>query len=230
MNERRGTPEAPIRILIVDDDGIVRSALATYAGTTSTLDVVGTCENGAEAVAAVDDAPVDVVVMDVRMPVMDGITAAREIRLRHGNTRVLLLTSFDDDDTMINALGAGASGFLLKDSSPKALVDAIHAVFEGASVVSPEPLGRLIKQQVADQQEALSGPGHPRVDLSERELLILQMLCQAYSNAEIATLLFVSGSTVKTHVSTIMMKLGVTSRLKAVVRAYEWGLIGRGDT
>jgi DNA-binding NarL/FixJ family response regulator len=218
--------EGPIRVIVVDDDGIVRDALVAFAQASPDLEVVGAYQNGAEAVAAVDADPVDVVLMDIRMPVMDGITAAERIRRTHEHTRVLLLTSFDEDNYMVEALGAGASGFLLKDASPRAVVDAVRAVREGTTVISPEPLGRLLRGRSDRTPERLPPP---HVDLSARELEILRLLCRALSNSEIANLLHVSESTVKSHVSAIMNKLLVTSRLKAVVRAYEWGLVERSE-
>lgn len=224
MSEERR--REPIRVIIVDDDAIVRSALEAYASASPDIEVLGSFENGAEAVAAAGRLPVDVVLMDIRMPVLDGISAAAEIRAASNRTKILLLTSFDEDDYALNALRSGASGFLLKDASPRALVDAVRAVHEGNTVVSPEPLGRILKSPDAGRPAAPSR--RPRsVDLSARELDILRLLCQAHSNAEIAESLYLSESTVKTHVSAIMGKLMVKSRLKAVVRAYEWGLVER---
>ena len=221
------SPQPPIRIIVVDDDAIVRSALAAYAGAASDVEVVGVYQNGADAVAAVAADPVDVVLMDVRMPVLDGITAAGRIRRDSPRTKVLLLTSFDEDDYMVSALRVGASGFLLKDASPKTVVDAVHAVHGGATVISPEPLSRLVRTR--DAAMPAKRPTPPHVDLSPRELDILRLLCQALTNAEIAERLFLAESTVKTHVSAIMNKLQVTTRLKAVVRAYEWGLVQRAS-
>lgn len=216
--------DSPISVIIVDDDAIVRAALVAYASASPTLRVVGSCENGAEAVKMARELTVDVVLMDVRMPVMDGITATEHIRAAFKHTKVLLLTSFDEDNYVINALTAGASGFLLKDTSPRALVDAVHAVHEGTTVVSPEPLGRLVRKRASVSAGRVPPP---QVELSAREIDILRLLCQALSNTEIAERLFLSESTVKTHVSSIMTKLMVSSRLKAVVRAYEWGLVER---
>lgn len=214
-----------IRVIIVDDDAIVRSALVAYAGASDDIDVVGSFENGADALASLSSLDVDVVLMDVRMPVMDGITATERIRAAAKHIRVLLLTSFDEDTYMVDALRAGASSFLLKDTSPKALVDAVHAVHEGTTVISPEPLGRLVRDRAPSRPPAPATP--LKVELSGRELDILRLLCEAHSNSEIAELLFLSESTVKSHVSAIMGKLLVKSRLQAVVRAYEWGLIQR---
>ena len=217
----------PIRVIIVDDDTIVRGALVAYADA-SDLQVLGSYSDGAQAVAALDELTVDVVMMDIRMPVMDGITAARHIRAGHPHTKVLLLTSFDEDEYMVTALAAGASGFLLKDASPRAMVDAVRAVHEGTTVISPEPLGRMIRRQTAATTLADRRPP-PHLVLSTREREILALLCQALSNSEIAERLYLSESTVKTHVSTLMSKLMVKSRLKAVLRSYEWGLVERQD-
>lgn len=222
----------PIRVLVVDDDAIVRSALSAYVATDTAFRVVGQCENGAEAVDWIErsQGDIDVVMMDIRMPVMDGITAAGKISETHPTVKVLLLTSFDEDTDALNALRGGASGFLLKDSSPQAVVDALHAVHGGTTVVSPGPMNQLLKQhnRPSSRPRVTSRVHPPRsVDLSPREFDILQLLCQAHSNAEIADELVLSESTVKSHVSTIMSKLKVTSRLKAVVRAYEWGLVER---
>ena len=219
-----------IKVIVVDDDAITRSALAAYATASPDIEVVGLYENGEQAVAAVALQPIDVVLMDIRMPVMDGITAAGRIRADYSRTRVLLLTSFDEDQYMVNALRAGASGFLLKDASPQALVDAVHAVHEGTAVLSPAPLARMLSTRgSAPIPLSSSAATPPHEELSEGELRILRLLCQAHSNSEIADALFVSESTVKTHVSAIMAKLLVNSRLKAVVRAYEWGLVERSE-
>lgn len=223
MSERQ---RDPIRVIVVDDDAIVRSALVAYADASPDIEVLGAYENGDQAVEAVGKLPIDVVLMDIRMPVKDGISAAAEIKAMRTRAKVLLLTSFDEDDYAINALRLGASGFLLKDASPRALVDAVRAVHEGTTVVSPEPLSRLLRATAPPPSRSASS--RPRqVDLSARELDILRLLCQAHSNAEIADALYLSESTVKTHVSAIMGKLMVNSRLKAVIRAYEWGLVER---
>lgn len=214
----------PIRVAICDDDGIVRSALASYLGSSEGFEIVHSCGNGAEVLEALAAQPVDVLVMDMRMPVMDGLTATRAVRERFPATRVLMLTSFDEDEAVREALAAGASGFLLKDTSPQGLTDAVRTVVQGTSVVSPGPIARLLR---TGPQPRRPGDAAPQADLSPREREILGLLCAAYSNAEICAELNLSESTVKTHVSTIMTKLGVSSRLKAVVRAYELGLVDR---
>ncbi len=211
----------PVTVAIVDDDAIVRAALVAYLTSTEGFEVRHELTNGAEAVSVITRDPVDVVVMDVRMPKLDGIQATQALRSTVPNIKILVITSFDEDGAVRDALSAGANGFLLKDTSPTGLVDAIRAVMQGTSVVSPGPITSLLLQ---DKRRARPVPA-PELGLSPRELQILRLLCAAYSNTEIAEELFVSESTVKTHVSAIMTKMQVPSRLKAVVRAYELGLV-----
>ncbi len=213
----------PVTVAIVDDDAIVRSALVSYVSATPGFHVVHECVDGAQAVATIVASPVDVVITDVRMPKLDGIRATEALRRALPDLKILVITSFDEDDAVREALQAGANGFLLKDTSPRGLIDAIRAVMEGSSVVSPGPITSLLLNQKKPKPEPPADLG-----LSPRELHVLQLLCAAYSNTEIAHELHVSESTVKTHVSAIMTKLNVTSRLKAVVRAYELGLVSRG--
>lgn len=217
-------PDEPtITIALVDDDPIVRSALGTYLSTASGMEIVHRCADGAEALDALAEREVDVVITDVRMPRMDGIATTAELRRRFPDVRILVITSFDEDEAVRGALEAGANGFLLKDTSPQGLVDAVRAVVQGTSVVSPGPITRLLHAP----PRAMLTRAAPEIGLSPRELEILQLLCNAYSNTEIAQELYVTESTVKSHVSAIMAKLGVSSRLKAVVRAYELGLVER---
>lgn len=213
----------PVTVAIVDDDAIVRSALISYLAAADGFDVRLECTDGEDAVARITADPVDVVIMDVRMPRLDGIGATARLRSLMPDVKILVITSFDEDDAVREALAAGANGFLLKDTSPSALIDAIRAVMQGSAVVSPGPITSLLLR---------GGPlvppaPPPELGLSPRELQILQLLCAAYSNTEIAQELVVSESTVKTHVSAIMTKMRVPSRLKAVVRAYELGLVTR---
>lgn len=212
-----------ITVAIVDDDAIVRSALSSYLRAGG-FDIVHELTNGADAVSAITAEPVDVVIMDVRMPRLDGIGATAELRRRLPGTKILVITSFDEDEAVQEALRAGANGFLLKDTSPGGLAEAVRTVMRGSSVVSPGPMTRLVQRQPNGRRPQRTAE---EVGLSPRELQILRLLCDAYSNGEIAEELRVSGSTVKSHVSAIMLKLQVTSRLKAVVRAYEWGLVER---
>lgn len=211
----------PVTVAIVDDDAIVRAALVAYLNSAEGFVVRHELTNGAEAVTAVTQDPVDVVIMDVRMPKLDGIQATAALRTTLPDLKILVITSFDEDGAVRDALRAGANGFLLKDTSPSGLVDAIRAVMQGTSVVSPGPITSLL---LNDKRGARPTPA-PELGLSPRELEILRLLCAAYSNTEIAEALFVSDSTVKTHVSAIMAKMQVPSRLKAVVRAYELGLV-----
>lgn len=215
-------PDTPT-VALVDDDPIVRSALASYlrAGGFSVLHEAA---DGLEALEVITREPVDVVIMDVRMPRLDGIRTTAELRRRLPWIKILVITSFDEDEAVREALAAGANGFLLKDTSPSGLAEAVRTVLRGSSVVSPGPITRLVQQQAAPRRPTTTPSA---LGLSPRELDILRLLCDAYSNTEIMAALNLSESTVKTHVSAIMAKLDVTSRLKAVVRAYELGLVDR---
>lgn len=213
---------APVTVAIVDDDAIVRSALASYLQAGG-FEVVHQATNGEEALSAILRRPVDVVIMDVRMPKMDGIRATAELRRLAPRTKILIITSFDEDEAVRDALSAGANGFLLKDTSPGGLTEAVRTVMRGSSVVSPGPITRLV--QIAPTLRPPTPPAE--VGLSPRELQILRLLCDAQTNTEIASELSLSESTVKSHVSAIMNKLQVSTRLKAVVRAHELGLIER---
>ncbi|MDO5534653.1 MAG: response regulator transcription factor [Propionibacteriaceae bacterium] len=213
--------DQPVTVAIVDDDALVRAALVAYLGSTPDFTIVHEISNGADAVVTITAEPVDIVIMDVRMPKLDGIQATAALRLALPEVKILIITSFDEDDAVRDALQAGANGFLLKDTSPAGLVDALRAVMQGSSVVSPGPITSLL----LDSRAARRRPAPQSLGLSPREREILQLLCSAHSNLEIAEVLELSESTVKTHVSTIMAKMGVSSRLKAVVRAYELGLV-----
>ena len=211
----------PVTVAIVDDDALVRAALGAYLAGTDDFVVRHEISNGADAVTTITRDPVDVVIMDVRMPKLDGIQATAALREALPDVKILVITSFDEDGAVRDALRAGANGFLLKDTSPQGLVEALRTVMQGTAVVSPGPITSLL---LNDQRRARPVPA-PELGLSPRELEILRLLCAAYRNNEIAEELFLSESTVKTHVSAIMIKMGVPSRLKAVVRAYELGLV-----
>lgn len=217
------TATAGITVAIVDDDPIVRSALSTYLHSGG-FEIVHELTNGLEALTAIPDRPVDVVIMDVRMPRLDGIRTTEELRKRLPGIKILIITSFDEDEAVREALRAGANGFLLKDTSPAGLIEAVRTVLRGSSVVSPGPMTRLVAQKPNPKRPVRTAE---ELGLSPRELQILRLLCEAYSNTEIAEAIVVTESTVKSHVSALMGKLQVTSRLKAVVRAYEWGLVDR---
>ena len=210
-----------VRVVLVDDDALVRAGLKLLIGGDPTLQVVGEACDGQDAEETIASSAPDVVLMDIRMPRCDGLQATERELARQPDLAILMLTTFDADELILDALRLGARGFLLKDTSPTGLVDAIRAVMQGTSVVSPGPITSLLLQ---DKRRARPVPA-PELGLSPRELQILRLLCAAYSNTEIAEELFVSESTVKTHVSAIMTKMQVPSRLKAVVRAYELGLV-----
>ena len=173
--------KSPVTVAIVDDDAFVRSALVSYVSATPGFQLVHQCTNGAEAVEVIVAEPVDVVITDVRMPKLDGIGATAALRAALPDIKILVITSFDDDDAVREALQAGANGFLLKDVSPRGLVDAIRAVMEGNSVVSPGPITSLLLNQRVAKPDPPTDLG-----LSPRELHVLQLLCAAYSNTEIA--------------------------------------------
>lgn len=210
-----------IRVVIVDDDPIVRASLQSYLEQAEDLVVVGSLADGRQAVAAAHDG-VDIVVMDIRMPGLDGLEATRQILADGELPRVLLLTSFDDEGLAREAILARASGLLIKTATPRALVDAVRSVHHGSTVFSHEPLTRLVQRASSP-----AGEPPPYLHLNRREQEILELLTQAYSNAEIAERLYLSESTVKTYVSSVLAQLGVESRLKAVVRAFEWNLVQR---
>jgi DNA-binding NarL/FixJ family response regulator len=223
-----------IRIILVDDQELVRTGFRMVLEAQPDMIVVGEAADGLAAVEAVRRQPADVVVMDVRMPRLDGVEATRRIcAAGTGGTegaggargpRVLMLTTFDLDEYVFAGLQAGASGFLLKDVPPAELLFAIRSVHAGESVVAPSATRRLIDRFVP----LLSPPGPPRADLAgltEREREVLVQVAAGLSNAEIATRLFVSEATVKTHVGRILAKLGLRDRVQAVVLAYESGLV-----
>ena len=217
-----------IRVLIADDQGMVRSGFSILLNAQPDIRVVGEAVNGEEAVAkAAEDRP-DVVLMDVRMPVMDGLRATRLITSRQDAPKVLVLTTFDLDDYVYEALRAGASGFLLKDASAGELSDAVRVVAQGDALLSPGVTRRLIAEFA--RMGAPRGPDGRRAEgLTERESEVLGLVARGMSNAEIAVKLVVAEQTVKTHVGRILMKLDLRDRTQAVVYAYETGLVRPGE-
>jgi DNA-binding NarL/FixJ family response regulator len=217
-----------VRVLIVDDQALVRAGFRMILEAEEDIDVVGEAGDGAEAVEAARRLTPDVVLMDVRMPELDGIEATRRL-LGNGaaGTKVVMLTTFDMDEYVYDALCAGASGFLLKDVPPEQLVEGIRAVANGDSLLAPSVTRRLIEEFVrsrpprTEQPEGLS-------ELTARELEVLQAMARGLSNAEIAKELFVSETTVKTHVAHVLMKLKLRDRVQAVVLAFESGLVQSG--
>ncbi|WP_314649621.1 response regulator transcription factor [uncultured Microbacterium sp.] len=215
-----------IRVLLVDDQQLVRRGFRMVLDAEDGLTVVGEAGNGREAVEAVRALRPDVVLMDVRMPGMDGIRATELITAMQPACRVIVLTTFDLDEYAFGGLQAGASGFLLKDARPSELVDAIRAVHRGDAVVAPRVTARLV--QLAAPALARSRPrDESRLDvLSEREREVFLLMAEGASNAEIAERLFVSESTVKTHVGKVLRGLGLRDRVQAVIFAYEIGVAG----
>ena len=224
MNIQDASSPRTTRIIIVDDDPIVREVLTTALGSETDIEVVAVVANGAEAVDVVHARTVDVVLMDVQMPVLDGVAATSRILALGGGTRVLLLTTFDDDSFLDGGLAAGASGFLLKTTPPERIAEAIRTVRAGGKVLSPGPTSRVLDRYVRGQSPRVASTED--LDLSEREQEVLRLLCQARTNHQIARRMNIADTTVKTHVSSIMRKMGVGNRLEIVVEAHRRGLGG----
>jgi DNA-binding NarL/FixJ family response regulator len=213
-----------IRVVLADDQALVRGGFRMILDARPDIDVVGEAGNGAEAVEVVARLRPEVVLMDVRMPEVDGLEATRRIVAAGSPTRVIVLTTYDVDDSVFAALRAGASGFMLKDVRPAELVEAIRVVAQGDALLAPSVTRRLLDRFAG----SLPGPAPPLPDLAElteREAEVLRLVALALSNAEIATRLVVSEATVKTHVSSILRKLGLRDRVQAVVLAYDVGLV-----
>ena len=224
MNIQDASSPRTTRIIIVDDDPIVREVLTTALGSETDIEVVAVVANGAEAVDVVHARTVDVVLMDVQMPVLDGVAATSRILALGGGTRVLLLTTFDDDSFLDGGLAAGASGFLLKTTPPEQIAEAIRTVRSGGKVLSPGPAGRVLDRYVRGQSPRVASTED--LDLSEREQEVLRLLCRARTNHQIARRMNIADTTVKTHVSSIMRKMGVSNRLEIVVEAHRRGIGG----
>ncbi|WP_031157837.1 response regulator [Streptosporangium roseum] len=217
----------PLRAVIADDQALVRTGFRMILSADG-IEVVAEAADGAEAVAAVRSTRPDVVLMDIRMPRMDGIEATRQIMSGGTNgTRVVILTTYDLDHYVYAALTAGASGFLLKDVSPEHLVAAVRLVRSGDALLSPTITRRLI-ERFAPRDEAKADLHRDLSELTPRELEVLRLLATGLSNAELADRLTLSATTVKTHVARILSKLGLRDRVQAVVLAYETGLISPG--
>ena len=211
-----------ITVVIADDQGMVRSGLRSLLEDEADIDVVGEAADGEEALASIRRLRPDVALMDIRMPELDGIEATRRLAGELPDVRVLVLTTFDLDEYVFEALRAGASGFLLKDGPAEELVQAVRVVARGDALLAPAVTRRVVEAFTAVP------PPAPRVDvpeLSPRELDVLRELAQGSSNAEIAARFFVSEATVKTHVSSILAKLRLRDRVQAVIYAYESGLV-----
>lgn len=214
-----------VRIVVVDDNELLRAGLVTVLTSDPDLEVVGQAADGPAAVAAVRQHEPHLVLMDVEMPGGDGIAATRRITQEFPATRVLILTMFDLDDYVVEALRAGAAGFLLKTTEPRALIDAVRTCAAGQTTVGPTILARLVDSFTTRPAPQAAPPGV--ADLTARELDVLRCLADGRSNAEIAGRLFLAETTVKTHVARILAKLGVRDRVQAVVVAHRCGLAGR---
>lgn len=216
-----------IRVLLVDDQTLVRQAFALMLSVEDDIDLVGQCGNGAEAIAKAGLC--DVVLMDIEMPVMNGIEATRQIRVEHPGTEVIVLTTFDRDDYLFEALEAGAAGFLLKNAEPEKLLESIRTVACGDALLAPEVTRRVIAGAVEQRRsEPTVSAGLQRLTSRERGVLVL--MAAGLSNAEIAERLVVGEATVKSHVSSCLSKLGVRDRVQAVIHAFEHGLVSPGQS
>lgn len=217
-----------IRVVIADDQPMIRSALRALVEGASGIQVVAEAGNGSEALAVAALHLPDVVVMDVRMPVMNGLEATRRIRTELPDVQVIVLTTYDLDDYVFSAIRAGAAGFFLKDGDAEDLIRGIRAVHSGEALMSPASLRKLIAEFAATPQSDATAAAAVAA-LTARESEVLRLLSQGLSNADIADVLFVSVGTVKTHVSSLLAKLGVRDRTQAVVIAYQAGLGATGQ-
>jgi DNA-binding NarL/FixJ family response regulator len=215
-----------IRILIADDQELVRTGFRVVLDAEPDLEVVGEAADGLAAIDAVETLTPDIVLMDIRMPNLDGIEATRRIAARHGAPRILILTTFDLDDYVYEALRAGASGFLLKDARAEELRQAVRMVAAGDALLSPAITRRLIESYT--RRPPTTPHPAPLAELTPRELEVLRLVAQGLSNADIAHELVVGDATVKTHVARIFSKLDLHDRAQAVVLAYESGLVEPG--
>jgi DNA-binding NarL/FixJ family response regulator len=212
-----------IRVLLADDQGLVRAGFRLILEAEPDIEVVAEAANGAEALLRVSETRPDLVLMDVRMPVLDGIEATRRLLASSDGVRVLMLTTFDLDEYVVDAFRAGASGFLLKTAPPQQLVAAVRTVHEGDALLAPASTRRLIEQYAHP-----SGDAAELEELTAREREVLRLLARGLTNAEIAGELVVEPSTVKSHVASVLGKLGLRDRVQAVVFAYESGLVRPG--
>jgi DNA-binding NarL/FixJ family response regulator len=217
---------AGLTVVIADDQALVRAGFRMILDAETDIEVVGEASTGEEAIAEIQRLRPDIVLMDVRMPEMDGIEATRRL-LSDGatETKVVMLTTFDMDEYVYEALRAGASGFLLKDVPPEQLVEGIRLVGSGEALLAPSITRRVIEEFVRRPPESVRTPPPELAELTERELEVLRQVARGLSNGEIAKELFVSETTVKTHVSHILMKLRLRDRVQAVVFAYESGVV-----
>jgi DNA-binding NarL/FixJ family response regulator len=218
-----------IRILVCDDQALVRSGFQMILEAQPDIEVVGEAEDGREAIDLANRLLPDVILMDVRMPNLDGVEATRRLVAQGTEARVLILTTFDLDEYVYDAIRAGASGFLLKDVRPAQLVEAIRVVAAGDALLAPSVTRRLLDRFAEVLPARDQGPPPQLASLTERELEVLRLVAEGLSNAEVAERLFLSETTVKTHVSSVLRKLDLRDRVQAVVLAYEAGLVRPGS-
>ncbi len=216
-----------VRVLLVDDDELMRAGLKAVLSSDNRIDVVGEAPNGRAAIASVRALHPDLVLMDVRMPDLDGIAATRQILAGDAETKIVILTTFEDDEYIFGALNAGASGFLLKRTRPEELLAAVHTVAAGDSLLSPSVTRTVIARMAHQPTPDLTG-GDRLEELTPREREVLALIARGLSNTEIATELVIEESTVKTHVKRILMKLRLRDRVQAVIFAYESGITQPG--
>ncbi len=215
-----------IRVLIVDDDELMRAGLRGVLSNDAAIEVIGEAGDGRDAIYRARLLAPEVVLMDVRMPDVDGIAATEQMLAEMPGVRVVILTTFEQDDYIFGALRAGASGFLLKRTRPEELIAAIHTIAAGDSLLSPSVTSRVIERMA--RQPAPDASRDARLaDLTPRELEVLELVARGLSNGEIAAALVIEESTVKTHVKRVLMKLGARDRVQAVIYAYESGLTTR---
>jgi DNA-binding NarL/FixJ family response regulator len=217
-----------VRVLIVDDDDLMRAGLRAMLSSDSGIEVVGEAATGRTAVGAARKLRPDIVLMDVRMPDGDGIAATRHVLATAPAVRVVILTTFEDDDYIFGALAAGASGFLLKRTRPEDLLAAIHTVAAGDSLLSPSVTRTVIERMAAAPPPAAGAAARLLAGLTPREREVLELVARGLSNGEIATMLVIEESTVKTHVKRILAKLRLRDRIQAVIFAYETGVTRPG--
>ena len=217
-----------IRVLICDDQALVRAGFRAILEVQPDVEVVGEAENGAEAVALAERRAPDVILMDIRMPVLDGVEATRRLVRNGSPARILVLTTFDLDEYVHAAIRAGASGFLLKDVTPAKLLEAIRVVAAGDALLAPSVTRRLL-ERFASTLPQRDHSGVALAELTARETEVLRLLAGGLSNAEIAASLVLSEATVKTHISSLLRKLGLRDRVQAVILAYETGLVTLGS-
>lgn len=217
-------PERPIKVLLVDDDALVRAGLALILGAAGDIEVVGEAESGHGLEALVDQTNPDVVLMDIRMPKVDGLSATRHLTSRPTHPAILVLTTFHLDEYVFGALEAGASGFLLKDTPPQQIIDGVRVVASGQAILSPADTHKLIGRYASRAEDAKAAAARQRLDaLSEREREIAVLVASGASNSEIAAQLVVAEATVKAHVSHILTKLDLDNRVQVAICVHEAG-------